>query len=231
MAAEQVWLASLHLDGAAAEWYYSLEREYGMLPWLRFAEFVNLHFDPPIRFNPLRELKALQRTGMVEEYQHQFLMLLCRCDGLSPDHQMNLFTAGLSEPNDLQPTMSLARAFERRASAATPAHTTTSLRASYCPKPTVSIGSTASSTPTTTTAGTANPTKPRFRHLSPEEMANKRKQGECYFCPKKFSADHKCAMTGLFLMELEEEDHVAALADGLGISLHALTRLTGANTM
>jgi hypothetical protein len=69
MAAEQVWLASLHLDGAAAEWYYSLEREYGMLPWTRFVEFVNLCFGPPIQFNPLRELKALQKTGTIEEYQ------------------------------------------------------------------------------------------------------------------------------------------------------------------
>jgi hypothetical protein len=115
------------------EWYYSLEHEYGMLPWIHFAEFVNLRFSPPIRFNPLGELKALQRTGTVEEYQRQFLMLLCRCDSLSPDHQMSLFTAGLGEPmtsdvemqkpNDLQAVMSLTRAFEHRASAATSANT------------------------------------------------------------------------------------------------------------
>jgi hypothetical protein len=136
MAAEQVWLASLHLDGAAMEWYYSLEREYGMLPWIRFAEFVNLRFNPPIWFNPLRELKTLQRTGTVEEYQRQFLMLLCRCDGLSPDHQMNLFTAGLSEPMTSDVEMQ---------------------------KPTVSAtGSTTTSMPTTTPAVTTNSTKPRF---------------------------------------------------------------------
>jgi hypothetical protein len=29
-------------DGAAAEWYYVLEREYGLLPWVRFIEFINL---------------------------------------------------------------------------------------------------------------------------------------------------------------------------------------------
>jgi hypothetical protein len=34
--AEQVWLASLHMDGAAAEWYYVLEREYSLVPWARF---------------------------------------------------------------------------------------------------------------------------------------------------------------------------------------------------
>jgi hypothetical protein len=29
MLAEQVWLASLHMDGVAVEWYYALERDYG----------------------------------------------------------------------------------------------------------------------------------------------------------------------------------------------------------
>jgi hypothetical protein len=127
MSAEQVWMASLHMDGIAAEWYYALEREYGLLSWARFTEFVNLCFGPPIRSNPLGELKELHRTGTVEEYQRQFLTLLCRCEGLSPQHQMNLFTAGLGEPMssdvemqrpaDLQAAMSLARAFERRAGA------------------------------------------------------------------------------------------------------------------
>jgi hypothetical protein len=62
-------------------------------------------------------------------------------------------------------------------------------------------------------------------------MADKQKRGECYFYPKKFSVDHKCAMKGVFLMELEEEDDATTLADDLGISLHALTGLTGANTL
>jgi hypothetical protein len=75
-------------------------------------------------------------------------MLLCRCDGLSLDHQMNLFTAGLGEPmtsdvemqkpGDLQATMSLARAFEHRASAANSASTSTFTRALYRPWPAVS---------------------------------------------------------------------------------------------
>jgi hypothetical protein len=45
MLAEQVWLASLHMDGVAVEWYYALECDYGMLPWAQFVEFVNLHFE------------------------------------------------------------------------------------------------------------------------------------------------------------------------------------------
>jgi hypothetical protein len=45
MLAEQVWLASLHMDEVAIEWYYALECDYGMLPWAQFVEFVNLHFE------------------------------------------------------------------------------------------------------------------------------------------------------------------------------------------
>jgi hypothetical protein len=74
-------------------------------------------------------------------------------------------------------------------------------------------------------------TRSRFRHLTPEEMADKRKKGECYFCPEKFSLGHKCASKGVFLMELEEDDDPATMADELGVSLHALTDLYGTNTM
>jgi hypothetical protein len=73
VAAEQVWLSSLHLDDVTVEWYYSLEKEYGLAPWLRFAEFINLRFGPPIRSNPLGELKELYRTGTINDYQCQFL--------------------------------------------------------------------------------------------------------------------------------------------------------------
>jgi hypothetical protein len=69
-----------------------------------------------------------------------------------------------------------------------------------------------------------------FRCLSPEEMADKRKKGECYFCPENFTPEHKCTMKGVFLMELTEE-YPTDLADDLGISLHALTGLSSANTM
>jgi hypothetical protein len=118
MLTEQVWLASLHKDGVATECYYALERDYGMLSWARFAELVNLRFRLPIQSNPLSELKELHRTSTMEDYLHLFLQLLCRRNGLSPHHQMNLFIAGLGEPmtsdleiqrpTDLQAAMSLA---------------------------------------------------------------------------------------------------------------------------
>jgi hypothetical protein len=70
LAAEQVWMASLCMDGVAVEWYYALKREYGMVPWNRFTKFMNLRFTPPpLRSNPLGDLKELRRTKSVDEYQ------------------------------------------------------------------------------------------------------------------------------------------------------------------
>lgn len=65
---EKVWLASLHLDGIAAQWYYTVERDHDIISWPRFADFVNLRFSPPIRTNALAELNDLYRTGSIEEY-------------------------------------------------------------------------------------------------------------------------------------------------------------------
>jgi hypothetical protein len=69
MIADQVWLASLHMDDVAAEWYYALEWDFDNMSWARFVELVNLRFSPPIRSNPLNELKELYRTSTVEDYQ------------------------------------------------------------------------------------------------------------------------------------------------------------------
>jgi hypothetical protein len=52
-------------------------------------------FGAPICSNALGEIKESQRTGTVEEYQHQFLALPCRCDNLARQHQIDLFTVGL----------------------------------------------------------------------------------------------------------------------------------------
>jgi hypothetical protein len=69
MIVEQVWLASLHMDDVAAEWYYALERDYNMLSWAWFAELINLRFGPLICSSPLGELKELHHTNTVEDYQ------------------------------------------------------------------------------------------------------------------------------------------------------------------
>jgi hypothetical protein len=122
---ERVWQVSLHLEGVAAEWFYALERDLGdMLTWTRFIEFIQMHFEPPLRFNGMADLKELKHTGTVEEYSRQFLTLLCRCDNMSHRQQSNMYTSGLGEPlrtdvelqtpETLQHAMHLARVYERR---------------------------------------------------------------------------------------------------------------------
>ena len=86
------------MDGITPQWYYALECDVGIITWPRFIEFVNMRFGSPLRFNGLADMKDLRRTGTVEEYQRQFLVLLCRCEGLSQLQQANMFTAGLGEP-------------------------------------------------------------------------------------------------------------------------------------
>jgi hypothetical protein len=63
---ESVWMASLHLDDVAVEWYYALECYLRILTWQRFSEFVNMRFGPPMRHNGL----AAGRVEGVDTYRH-----------------------------------------------------------------------------------------------------------------------------------------------------------------
>jgi len=230
MEEEKVWTASLHLDGAAAEWYFQLECDVGVPSWARFVEYINLRFGPPIRSNSLGELTNLRRSGSVE-YQRRFLALLCRCTDLTMQHQIDLFTAGLGQPlssdvelqrpSNLQMAMSLARAYERRgleAAAVGVARTTARTRTPSGP------GHHVLALPAPGGATKPDePPRPRFRRLSPEEIAEKRASGQCYFCPEKFTKDHKCAAKGVFLLEISDEETPTDADADLGVSLAALT--------
>jgi len=65
---EQVWLAVLHLQGSAQQWYMRLERDEGVPSWQRFSTLLDMRFGPPIRSNPLGELAACRCSGSVADY-------------------------------------------------------------------------------------------------------------------------------------------------------------------
>jgi hypothetical protein len=65
---DKVWLATYHLTGVAQEWYYQRERNHGVPQWDEFTELCHLRFGPPIRSNPLGEIKQLVQTTTVEAY-------------------------------------------------------------------------------------------------------------------------------------------------------------------
>nr|ABG89853.1 unknown [Phyllostachys edulis] len=95
---DKVWLASYHLVGSAQQWYYQLERDDGEPPWQLFKDYCNLRFGLPIRNNFLGELAKLQAVSTMEDYQEEFLALLCRADSLPASNQVQLFMSGLMEP-------------------------------------------------------------------------------------------------------------------------------------
>jgi hypothetical protein len=80
---QKLWLATFHLDGDAFHWYAHLERSCGMPSWEEFHELCNVRFGPPIRNNPLGELRLLRQIGTVADYISRFLALLSRVDPLS----------------------------------------------------------------------------------------------------------------------------------------------------
>jgi hypothetical protein len=224
-----VWMASLHIEGITEEWYYALKHDVGLLPWTHFSEFVIMRFGPPSCIIGLADLKDLWRTTTAEEYQCQFLMLLCHCDNMTPIQQVHMFTAGLGEPlhtdvdlalpTDLQVAMNLAQAYERHLAAAA-----TNVKMTH-------TSGARSSSMTASSAAASTMTRPHFCRLCPDELAAKRVKGKCYYCPKKFSNDHKCKYNGVFLLKLNDDDEVEVVADDLGISLHALTSIDIADIM
>lgn len=115
---------SYYMTSVAQQWYYRLERNRSVPTWPQFVEFVNTWFSPPARSNPFGELTHLRRVGSVADYQEKFLQLLTRCDNVTEQQQIDIFTTGLRDPlrtdvelhrpPTLEDKMALARAFKRR---------------------------------------------------------------------------------------------------------------------
>jgi hypothetical protein len=83
---------------------------------------LNRRFRPKIRHTELAAIENLCQTSSVDDYEEQFLMLACRCEGLTEAHQVELFVAGLHKsiradvklmyPATLEDAMDHARTYE-----------------------------------------------------------------------------------------------------------------------
>jgi hypothetical protein len=192
-----------------------VERNRGTPTWEEFVKLVNQRFGPPLRGNALGELIQLRRTSSVAEYQNKFLSLVTRCEGLIEKHQVDIFAAGLGNPlksdvelehpTTLEDAMALARTYKQRL---------VDESAGRNPLPACATRTPQASSKPLLLAGpppqgdTGRPTAPRFKRLTPTEMAAKRECGECYNCIEKFSREHLkvCPVKGVFLLQMEEDN-------------------------
>jgi hypothetical protein len=120
---DQVWYASYHLTGTAQQWYMRLTQDKVVTDWAYFVCCINERFGPSTWRNPLGKLASLCKTTTVDGYTERFLAHVARAGTLDEQQQMNIYSVGLLEPpktdvklqnpQDMEMTMSLARAYER----------------------------------------------------------------------------------------------------------------------
>ncbi|CAA7028426.1 unnamed protein product [Microthlaspi erraticum] len=249
----KVAIVSIHLDDLAATWHQSMiQSDYNnqnLKDWRIYKKLLKERFNDVLD-DPIMELKMLCETDGIVDYHNKFENIRTRVN-LSEEYLVSHYLAGLKletqmhvrmfEPQTVRQCLMLGRLYEK-------AH------------PVKGIGTSGNnSRPFTVTKGNFNfkkesGTQHRLPHqekktlkpqlfLTPEQMADKRAKGECYYCPEKYSREHFLTHkdTQLFCMVPEEDgEEVECLSDReddepLGeiaqISLNAMTGVTDFQTM
>ncbi|XP_066375064.1 uncharacterized protein [Miscanthus floridulus] len=254
MAEERVGMASYHLDDIAQIWYTQLLEDEGAPTWGRFKELVNLRFGPPLRSAPLFELSECRRTGTVEEYSNRFQALLPRAGRLDESQRVQLFTGGLlpplshavhiHHPETLAAAMSLARQVELmehdRPAPPPPRAPPRGLLPAPAPRLVLPTPAQQLALPAPPAAAPQGHDAANPRRLTPEAMAERRRQGLCFNCDEKFTRGHNRFCRRLFFIDGVEIDDIAVEGDAAAaagdteapvFSLHAVAGVPIANTI
>jgi hypothetical protein len=122
--AQQVQLASFHLDGIALQWHRWLNKFRGPLVWSEFVQAILLRFGPTEYEDPSESLTRLRQTTTVAAYQEAFERLSHQVDGLPEGFLIGCFVAGLrddihidvkiKQPHTLADAIGVARLLEER---------------------------------------------------------------------------------------------------------------------
>jgi len=244
MAEERVWMASYHLDEVAQLWYTQLLEDEGAPPWGRFKELLHLRFGPPLRSAPLFELAECRRTGTVEDYANRFQGLLPRAGRLDEAQRVQLFTGGLlpplshairiHNPETLATAMSLARQVELMEAERPVQPLPRAPPRATLPAPPPLLALPAPPAAAQQGRGAGN-----SRRLTPEEMADRRRQGLCFNCNEKYSRGHNRFCRRIFFIdgvEIDDADGAGAAAEAAEteapvFSLHAVAGVAMGKTM
>eukprot|EP00253_Pinus_taeda_P027778 PITA_27778 len=234
----QLMVGSMYLDSERWQWWEWYQHcNAPFLTWDKFKKSLTNCFDQESLF--LGRLTKLQQIGTVDEYITAFEALAFCTRGLLDVFYTKCFISGLKEaikahvqlhhPPTWIEACKLARNMERALAAL-------STRPNFIAKdrPPQAHG-------TTQTL--------KVQKVSLVEMAERRKQGLCYYCDEKYSPGHKCKEPIFFQIDathynsseedlpleeheaVEEDNQKDNVPDEPIISLHALAGISSAQTL
>ncbi|KAJ0668240.1 putative nucleotidyltransferase, Ribonuclease H [Helianthus annuus] len=220
--ADQVQLASFHLDGLALQWHRWYTKPRGPLSWSEFTTALLQRFGPTDYEDPSEALSRLTQVSTVAVYQESFEKLSHRVDGLPEVFLVGSFTGGLKEeirlevkmkkPRNLADAMGLARMAEEKLNLAK--------RFSQPNRSTGSVSLGRSNNPNSAgllgpgpTQKLVLPSPNPVRRISNAEARERREKGLCYYCDDKYTPGHRCNKPQFFMIQdvLEDEEQTPDL--------------------
>ncbi|XP_076928272.1 uncharacterized protein LOC143592185 [Bidens hawaiensis] len=222
---DRVELTVFHFVGDALSWYQNLANNSLLGSWDSFKRDLELRFGPSTYENHQATLFKLRQTATVIEYQTEFEKVSNRVTGLSRDALLNCYISGLwqdiqneiaiHKPTTLHAACSLSRLIEDKLGL-TPKPKSTfypNKPPNFWQPPSYSSPGSSSTSTNPTKQPPILPTPPKISpslpvtRLSPEAIAQRRKEGLCFRFPERYSPGHKCSPPQfLLIMDNEETD-------------------------
>jgi hypothetical protein len=172
----KIRVATMYLDSQRWQWaLWHQRRNAPFSSWVQFTKALRDRFEQGDSF--LGSLTKLRQTGTVDEYITAFEALAFRTQHLSDEFYTECFISGLKEAIKAQvllhhpPTWSEACQVARKVERA--------ITAQYSRPNFPTKGRPPQAHTTTQTL--------KVQKVSPQEMAERRKQGLCYYCDEKYS--------------------------------------------
>lgn len=249
-------VAVVNLEDRALEWHqaYMQAREATVddLSWEDYVSSIVTRFSTTAMEDAMEDLKLLQQTGELPEYNNEFDRLLNKVNIPEP-YAISLYVGGLKaeircmvklfKPTTLRDAYALSK--QQTVVCRTLFPTLSSRKNFYHSLDSAKNDSLHKITgPTNAAKLPLLPTPPSSqkitKRLTPKEVEVKRAKGECFWCSEKFTPGHKCKNRQLFVIELcdEEEDVTVdppvieeVFTEEPHISIHALTGIHSYSTM
>jgi hypothetical protein len=211
---DRITIASFYLDGPVLTWYQWMYSNRQIVSWNQFLRALEIRFAPAAYDDPKGNLFKLTQSGSVNDYLAEFESLANRIVGLSPMDLLSCFISGLKieirrevlaqQPNTLSQAAGLARLQEDKLQDALKASRSRPFQAPYRPP----LNSSPAKNLTAPGLLPTPATKPRFRHLSEHELAERREKGMCFNCDQKWSRQHRCGGRAFLLLADNEDGEV-----------------------